>query len=134
MVFVTFIIVVIIIIAINFFKDSYKENDKLVKEGGIYKKYQTLIDNFVVPEEGFNVVSKTNNYICVAMRNSTGSIVFHFQHMYSEINVTFEMNNILIGKHKLEWNFPETMSQTEMIKQIESRIRQYSDNISSNFK
>ena len=67
------------------------------------------------------------------MHNTSGSIVFHFQHTFDKIDITFEMKNILIGDHKLEWSFPETMPQTDMIKHIESRTRQYMNNVTSQF-
>ena len=110
------------------------ETDKIVKEGGIYNKYKTLIDNFIDPESGMEVVEKTNKYMCVGMKNTSGSIAFHFQHTFNSINVTFEMKNIFIGDHKLDWDFPETMPQTEMIKHIENRTRQYMNNVTSQFK
>ena len=110
------------------------ETDKIVKEGGIYNKYQTLIDNFIDPASSMNVIEKTNKYMCVGMKNSSGSIAFHFQHTFNKINVTFEMKNIFIGDHKLDWDFPETMPQSDMIKHIENRTRQYMDNVTSQFK
>lgn len=115
-------------------KDSKTETDKLVKEGGIYNKYKTLIDYFIDPDSGMKVVEKTNKYMYVGMRNSSGSITFHFQHTFNKINVTFDMKNIFVGDHKLEWDFPETMPQTDMIKHIENSTRQYMDNVASQFK
>lgn len=129
-----FILIIIGVVIFSFAKDSMAETDKLVKEGGIYNKYKTLIDNFIDPESGMKIIQKTNKYMCVGMKNSSGSITFHFQHTFNNINVTFEMKNIFIGDHKLDWDFPETMSQTDMIKHIENRTRQYMDNVTSQFK
>ena len=131
--FVPFIIVIIGFVIFSFVKDSKAETDKIVKEGGIYNKYKTLIDNFIDSSSGMNVIKKNNKYMCVGMNNSSGSIVFHFQHTFNQINVTFEMKNIFIGDHKLKWDFPETMPQTDMIKHIENRTRQYMDNVTAKF-
>lgn len=129
-----FILIIVGFVIFSFAKDSMSETDKIVKEGGIYNKYKTLIDNFIDPESGMEVVEKTNKYMCVGMKNTSGSIAFHFQHTFNSINVTFEMKNIFIGDHKLDWDFPETMLQTEMIKHIENRTRQYMNNVTSQFK
>lgn len=129
-----FILIIVGFVIFSFAKDSMSETDKIVKEGGIYNKYKTLIDNFIDPESGMEVVEKTNKYMCVGMKNISGSIAFHFQHTFNSINVTFEMKNIFIGDHKLDWDFPETMPQTEMIKHIENRTRQYMNNVTSQFK
>lgn len=129
-----FILIIVGFVIFSFAKDSMSETDKIVKEGGIYNKYKTLIDNFIDPESGMEVVEKTNKYMCVGMKNTSGSIAFHFQHTFNSINVTFEMKNIFIGDHKLDWDFPETMPQTEMIKHIENRTRQYMNNVTSQFK
>jgi len=130
---IIFIIVIVVFVLFSFAKDSYKEKDKVVKEGGMRVKYKTLIDNFVSPSDGLRIVKETSNYVCVAMNNSSGKIVFHFQHTFNQINVIFEMKNLFLGEHKLEWDFPETMDQNEMIRQIETRTRQYMDNVTTNF-
>lgn len=130
---VIFIIVIVGIIIFSFARDTYKENDKIVKEGGIHNKYRTLIDNFIDQDAGMKVIKETNTYMCVGMQNSSGHLAFHFQHTYNKINVKFEMKNIFIGNHNLEWNFPETMPQDDMIYQIETRTRQYMDNVTSKY-
>lgn len=132
--FLIFILIIIGFVIFSFAKDSIAETDKIVKEGGIYNKYKVLIDNFIGPNSGMKVIQKTNKYMCVGMKNNSGSIVFHFQHTFNKINVIFEMKNVFIGDHKLDWDFPETMPQTDMIKHIENRIRQYMDNVTSQFK
>lgn len=134
----TVLILILVIVGFSIFsftKESIKESDKVAKEGGIYNKYKTLIDYFVDPESGMGlkVIQKTNKYMCVGMQNTSGSIVFHFQHTFNKINVTFEMKNIFIGNHKLDWDFPETMPQSDMIKHIGKRTRQYMDNVTSQF-
>ena len=131
----TFLILVLIVVAIilfNFAKDSYQENNKIVKEGGIRKKYKKLIDHFIDAGSGMNVIKETNTYCCVARQNSVGCVAFHFQHTFNKINVTFDMKNIFLGSHKLDWDFPETMPQEDMIYQIEKRTRQYMDNVTNN--
>lgn len=132
--FLIFIIIVVAIILYSFAKDSYKENDKIVKEGGIRKKYKTLIDNFIDLDSGMKVIKETNIYCCVGMQNQVGHLVFHFQHTFNKINVTFDMKNLFLGEHKLDWDFPETMPQGDMIYQIETRTRQYMDNVKNKFK
>jgi len=131
--FVIFLIIIGVFAVIHFARDSFNESEKVVKEGGIRIKYKTLIDNFADPTSGMKIVKETNKYICVGMTNSSGSIFFHFQHTFSQIDVTFEMKNMFIGNHKLEWSFPETMDQQEMIDQIETRTKQYMDNVTSKF-
>ena len=101
---------------------------------GIYNKYKILIDNFIDPESGMKVIQKNDKYMCVGMNNNAGSVVFHFQHTFNKINITFEMKNVFIGDHKLEWDFPETMPQIDMIRHIENRTRQYMENVTSQFK
>lgn len=132
--FLIFIILVIVIVIIKFAKSSIVETDKIVKEGGMRIKYKTLIDNFIDPSSGMKIIEETNKYVCVGMKNSSGSIAFHFQHTFNQIDVTFEMKNIFIGNHKLDWSFPETMDQDEMIEQIETRTRQYMNNVNSKFE
>ena len=44
------------------------------------------------------------------------------------------MKNVFLGEHKLEWDFPETMPQKDMIYQIETRTRQYMDNVTNKYQ
>lgn len=132
--FIIFIIIAAIFMFVKFAMDSSKDSDKLIKEGGMLVKYRKLIYNFVSPEEVFKIVDKSNKYVCVAMRNTSGSIVFHFQHTFNKINVTMEMKNIFLGEHKLTWEFPEDMPQEEMIGRMETRTRQYMDNVTAKFE
>lgn len=127
-----FILIIVGFIIFSFLRDSINESDKITNEGGIYNKYKTLINNFVEPESGMKVIQKSDKYICVGMQNTSGYIIFHFQHTFSKINVTFEMKNIFLGHHKLDWDFPETMPQSDMIRHIETRTRQYMDNVTYN--
>ncbi|MCQ2296316.1 MAG: hypothetical protein MJZ45_02820 [Bacteroidales bacterium] len=112
-------------------KDSTNENIKVKNEGGIRTKYSKLINNFIDPDSGMRIVEETDTYICIAMSNTSGQIAFHFQHTFGSINVTMKMNNIFLGKHKLEWDFPENMSQEAMITKIETETRQYMDSVAS---
>ena len=131
--FVIFLIIIIVIVVVHFAKDSYNESEKVAKEGGIRTKYKMLIDNFADPSSGMHIIKETNKYISLGMTNSAGSINFNFQHTFNQIDVTFEMNNVFVGNHKLNWSFPETMDQNEMIYQIETRTKQYIDNVTSKF-
>ena len=109
---------------------------ELIRELFIFVKLilNSYLDNFIDPESGMRVIQKNNKYMCVGINNNAGSVVFHFQHTFNKINITFEMKNIFIGDHKLEWDFPETMPQTDMIRHIENRTRQYMENVTSQFK
>lgn len=132
--FIVFLIIAIVVLMIfHFIKDSYSESNSVAKEGGIRIKYKTLIDHFICPEEGLNVLSETNTYVCVGTKNAAGSMVFHFQHTFKKINVTFKLNNVFLGNHKLEWDFPETMPQEDMIRHIETKTRSYMDNVSAKY-
>ena len=47
-----FILVIVGFVIFSFIKDSIAESNKIVKEGGIYNKYKTLIDNFIAQSLG----------------------------------------------------------------------------------
>lgn len=132
--FLIFVAVIVVFSFIKFLADSNKESSKVAKEGGILVKYNKLISHYTDPDFGLRVISKSNKYVCLGMQNSSGSLVFHFQHTFNLINITFEMKNVFVGNHKLDWKFLETMSQDDMIKHIDNRIRQYMDNVWTSFK
>ena len=132
--FLIFIAVIVGFSFIKFFADSSKESDKVVKEGGMMVKYGKLISHYLNQPLGLRVVKQTSNYVCLGTQNASGSIVFHFQHTFSSINITFEMKNILVGNHKLDWDFHEAMPQDDMIKHIDNRIEQYLNNVATSFK
>lgn len=131
-------ILTIILIIVGYFlfcftRDSIADTNKVVKEGGIYNKYRTLIDHFVYGSN-MKIIKQTNKYMCIVKNNSANTIIFHFQHAFDKINITFEVKSVFIGNHKLEWDFPETMPQIDMIKHIETRMEQYMNNVNSKFE
>ena len=101
-----FVILVVVVVVIKFAKSSIVETDKIVKEGGMRIKYKTLIDNFIDPSSGMKIIEETNKYVCVGMKNTSGSVVFHFQHTFNQIDVTFEMKKHLYWQSQIELVFP----------------------------
>lgn len=128
--FLSLIIASVILMVIHFTRDTLKEKNKVQNQGGIRKKYKTLITHFLVEGE-MKVISETTTYMCISGSDNMARITFHFQHLYSSINVKFEFKNIIIGEHKLSWDFPENMSQEDMIEHIETEINKYFDNLCS---
>ena len=62
----TFVLFIIIILALSLFvfaKDSHKEENKLMKEGGMRVKYKTLINNNFIDSDGSSqiLVQSTNS-------------------------------------------------------------------------
>lgn len=115
-------ITLVVIIVFCFTKDTYEENKKVSKEGGIIKKYKVLIDSILSIDPHMKIISATNTYCYIATRETYGQVAFYLQHTYGQINIKIEFNNPDYGAQSLEFDFDENMPQEDMIYHIDKSV------------
>ncbi|MBR0502538.1 MAG: hypothetical protein IJJ77_04765 [Paludibacteraceae bacterium] len=125
--------IIVLIMIIRFVRDSYKQKDKVIKEGGILKKYSTVI-NWVLAYPEAKVLHQSNISITVGASNASGSTVFDISQTFGSVTIEYRVNSVLLGNHKLEWEFPEYDDQHKMIEKMENDIEKYLGNVMNNFK
>ena len=107
------------------------EVQKVQSQGGLYLKYKELIDHFLtIP----NIeIEKKNNYsIILAMKDKYVVTRFTIGHGFEDVSVFWSHQSYTLGNHSLNWKFPESLPQSQMIETIERELEIYHRNLVSN--
>lgn len=106
-------------IVIKFIISASRENDKISFQGGIYKKYSTLIDLILKSDSRASVIENKYNKVIVGVNNIAGSETYTFFESYDTLHVMCRItNNPLFENMTINWDFPETMNQEDMLIKI----------------
>ncbi len=114
-----------------FISTKREEVTKVKSQGGLYLKYQELIDYFLtIP----NIkVEKKNSYsIILAVKDPTVITRFTIGHGFEDVSVFWFHQSVMFGTHSLKWNFPESLPQSQMIDTIEQELELYNRNLIGN--
>lgn len=126
--------IIVVIMIIRFAKDSYRQSDKVTKEGGMREKYSTIVNWVLKSHPDAKVSNETNTAIMVGVKGVSGTTIFDIVQTFGTVTIQYKINNVVMGNHKLEWSFPEYDNQNEMIRKMENDISKYYENVMSNYK
>jgi len=113
---------------IMFLLDKKEEVSRVQSQGGFYLKYKELINHFAtIPR--IKVVNKSNTSITLSVKDSLVVTSFTISHGFEDVSIFWNHNSIAFGKHSLNWRFPESMPQYQMISLIEDELSIYERNI-----
>ncbi len=128
------LIAIVAYVIIKFAIDSNKQADAVIKQGGMRKKYKTLVDNLLSGHPQARIVQETATFLNIGVSNMGGTTSFFITQTFGTVTVEWKINSPLFGKHKLEWTFDEFLDQDKMIEKIENDVGKYTMNIMQNFK
>ena len=120
-------------IFIQFFKDVNKQARHVQAGGGMRKKYEILVDYLLYMEPGGRIIDETNTNITIGYQGASGYIIFDIIQTFGTITIQYKAENIIYGKHKLEWIFNEYAPQNQMIEQIIKDVESYNIRIMQKF-
>jgi hypothetical protein len=121
----TFIIILILFFVGRFIYDTAKQSEKISREGGIRRKYSVLINHLLEGRPDCRILQEDNTFVAVGVCGAAGSTVYYIYPSYGNVSIKMEIkNNPLLGDMKMEWRFPESMSQERMIEKINSDLEQ----------
>lgn len=131
----TFILIIVGIIAVKFIYDSIQQSNKMQEEGGIRKKYATLIEYFLSGHPNSRIFQQTNTFCAVGVSGVAGSQIYYIQQTFGTVTIQMKIkNNPLCGNLDMEWSFPEDMVQEQMIKKINEDIENKMVSLLDRFK
>lgn len=128
------IIALVVFMVIKFASDSNKQANAVAKQGGMRKKYKTLVDYMLSGHAQSRIIQETATSISVGVTGPSGSTVFFICQTFGSVTIQYKVKNVMFGNHQLEWSFDEFMSQEKMIEKISHDIEAYYKNVIQNFK
>lgn len=119
-----FVVAIIVFIIFLFFRDKQDEVSRIQSQGGFEFKYRVLIHHFL-SISGMQVERGSKSSITMSMKNTSVITRFTISHGFEEVTIFWQHNSLGFGEHKLNWRFPESMSQQTMIKVVEDELGAY---------
>ena len=106
-----------------YYRDTRKTNEKLVKAGGIIKKYQFLIERLRSGNSKIEVKFNEPNFVILGYSFvGNGYIKFQLQVVKNSLFIDYETMDSVDGKKKTSWKFDENLNQEEMFKIVSNDI------------
>lgn len=124
-----FWIIVIVGFGIYLFISTKKEEvTKVQKQGGFYLKYRELLDYFYhLPN--IQVERKTNTSIIFAVKDKYVVTRFTVAHGFEDVSIFWNHQSAMFGNHSLNWNFPESLPQSQMLVTMQKELGLYERNL-----
>jgi len=129
-IFLIIIAVIVVGIIIKFAADSTKQSSEVKSQGGMRKKYATLINHILRSDPKAKIFQEENTFISAGVSGIAGSTIFYIQQTYGNVTIQYEVkNNPIVGFLKKEWTFPENMDQDLMWERMNNDIGMVLQNI-----
>jgi len=113
-----------------FISTKKEEVDKIKSQGGLYLKYKELINHFLtIPN--IEIEKKNSSSMILAVKDKYVVTRFTIGHGFEDVSVFWNHQSVTYGNHSLNWNFPESLPQSQMIDTIEKELYIYQRNLLS---
>ena len=119
------IVAIVVYFIYKFVNESNKVTEKVEAEGGMKKKYHTLLDFILTGHPEARILQETRTFISAGVSNYGGSTMFYIQQSPGgQCIIQYEVkNNPMIGDFRLQWTFPDDMDQTMMLVRMTADIQ-----------
>ncbi len=128
------LIIIVLIFVIRHVMRVNESADAVVKQGGMRKKYQTLVDHILSGDPRATIIQETSTFLNIGSASAGGTTNFLINQSFKNVTIEWRVNSPVFGKHKLEWMFDEFLDQDIMIKKIVNDVQKYTANVFQNFK
>lgn len=120
---ITFFIAIVAFFGIKFLYDTVQQSNKIKTEGGIRKKYSTIVDYVLSSHPKARIFQEENTFVSVGVSGPAGLQVYYITPSYGNVSIRMKIkNNPLFGNQEMEWSFPENMNQEHMLIKINNDI------------
>ena len=92
----------------------------------MYNRIQdTYIESFghVREEPMVKILKETSTLMIIGISGRCASIAFTIYHAFTIVEVTYQINSVLYGKHNIKWEFNNSEKQSDMIKKIDVGVK-----------
>lgn len=129
------IILGIIVFSIfKFMNDNNEQANAVAKQGGMRKKYSLLVDYLLSASDRCRIMKEGGTYITLGAISPGGKTIFDLTQTFGSITITWTSQSVLMGNHKLTWEFGEFEDQSQMIARIQRDINSYMNNVINKYK
>ena len=121
----TYILVIIGFLIVKFIWDSIQQRNKVSKEGGMQKKYATLVELLQEEDSRTQIDQVTSTSLDLSLNTLGGNSYFHLTQTFGALTIEWGLQSPIYGKHKFEWEFDEKANQLIMYEKIKKDLIAY---------
>jgi len=127
MVWIVIISFLVLIIG-KFLCDRAKMERRILRDGGMRKKYETLINLILQQDKEARVVNEKPSDISIVLTTMSGRVIINILATFRSVTVTWLLDSYLLGNHKLMWEFDKDEDQEYMFERMNKEINVYMEN------
>lgn len=127
------IIGIVLFTIIKFASDNNKQANAVAKQGGMRNKYRTLVEYALAGHQHSHIIREDGTSVTVGCSSPGGSTYFDIVQTFGTVTIRWHSTSVLVGNHKLEWQFDEFIDQNIMVNKIEHDIEVYMTNVLQKF-
>lgn len=122
------IISFLVVIIGKFLWDRAKMERKILREGGMRKKYETFINLILQQDKEAKVVNEKPSDISIVLTTISGRVIINILATIRSVTVTWLLDSYLLGNHRLIWEFDKDEDQEYMFERMNKEINVYMEN------
>lgn len=127
MVWIVIISFLVLIIG-KFLWDRAKMERRILREGGMRKKYETFINLILQQDKEARVVNEKPSDISIVLTTMSGRVIINILATFRSVTITWLLDSYLLGNHKLMWEFDKDEDQEYMFERMNKEINVYMEN------
>lgn len=127
MVWIVIISFLVLVIG-KFLWDRAKMERRILREGGMRKKYETFINLILQQDKEARVVNEKPSDISIVLTTMSGRVIINILATFRSVTVTWLLDSYLLGNHKLMWEFDKDEDQEYMFERMNKEINVYMEN------
>ena len=127
MVWIVIISFLVLIIG-KFLWDRAKMERRILRDGGMRKKYETFINLILQQDKEARVVNEKPSDISIVLTTMSGRVIINILATFRSVTVTWLLDSYLLGNHKLMWEFDKDEDQEYMFERMNKEINVYMEN------
>ncbi|MBN1181189.1 MAG: hypothetical protein JXB49_02805 [Bacteroidales bacterium] len=127
MVWIVIISFLVLIIG-KFLWDRAKMERRILREGGMRKKYETFINLILQQDKEARVINEKPSDISIVLTTMSGKVIINILATFRSVTVTWLLESYLLGNYKLMWEFDTNEDQEYMFERMNKEINAHMEN------
>ncbi|MBN2828169.1 MAG: hypothetical protein JXQ26_09265 [Tissierellales bacterium] len=109
---------IIVVVLLGYSSHKKELTERTTAEGGMQNKYSELIRGLLHDDPQSQIFKTTGTSIELGVKNVSGSIKFKIRQDVNTVFVEYQLSTHNQSSRRLAWEFPDSLTQTEMINKI----------------
>lgn len=115
------IVLILLIVALILY--GVAQNRRMVREGGMRKKYAELISYFMALDPSAKIVNEKKASLVIAIKRGGEVTMFGIAQSFRKVTIYWQVKSPQYGEYGHFWRFAEQRNQYEVIDEIEKEIK-----------